>query len=320
MRQLDGIVVPRHHVFTLRDATFVVQWQEGRVQELLSGLHRPFNRVKDYAHAITDYELAQLRISGRVEHYNANYIWLANLPEGGRFGLRRMLGGEEREMSYYVVTPYSRSQLAHVKSRLQELKQTYSVKTQNGMVVIFQHSEVPFPTLEEAEGAQNHLYRIAPNFFHHMAIGFIDKNTQAAVQKTSSMNSKNTSSASSQQDITGKLVILALRLEDEQNALGQMLASMQLNVKYAASAFEALELLEDNNADLLVMDIQLPDMHGWKLLNKINEIEQLRHVPIMVIADQPDFTKTVARVEYLTRPISIARLRQTISTRLKQNQ
>jgi DNA-binding NtrC family response regulator len=118
--------------------------------------------------------------------------------------------------------------------------------------------------------------------------------------------------------IAGKLVVLAVSQDDERRALGDLFDEMQLRVEYARCAAEALRLLEDHPVDLLVSEFQLLDMHVWQMLGKAKEIQHLRELPTMVITDQPDLATMVARVDILTRPVSIARLRHSVWMTLTQ--
>ena len=119
-------------------------------------------------------------------------------------------------------------------------------------------------------------------------------------------------------EIHGKTVVLAVTQEDEGQAFADLFAEMNLQVQYASSAPAILQILEDHPAHLLVMDMQMPDIHAWKMISKVREIEHLRDLPILIITDQASLGMTVAKVDYLTRPVSIARLRQNILRTLKQ--
>jgi CheY-like chemotaxis protein len=118
---------------------------------------------------------------------------------------------------------------------------------------------------------------------------------------------------------SGKRVILAVPESEEQEAFREMLNEMQIDVLVASSAVETLELLEDFPSHLLIMDLNQPDMHGWQMINKIREITEIRNLPITVLTDQPNIGITVARVDYLTRPVSIARLRQSVTNALENS-
>ncbi len=73
-----GFPVPRHTVIALKDGTFAVQWDDKRVQDLLTGEYLPFDR-KQISHTITDPELDRLISAGSVEHYNQQFVWLYSL-------------------------------------------------------------------------------------------------------------------------------------------------------------------------------------------------------------------------------------------------
>ena len=91
-----------------------------------------------------------------------------------------------------------------------------------------------------------------------------------------------------------------------------------MNVRVAGKGGEALEYLEDGHSDLLIMDLKLPDMHGWAMLGKLKEITSLRDLPVIVLAEaaggnQNALALTVAKVDvYLVKPVSKSRLRQNI--------
>lgn len=118
--------------------------------------------------------------------------------------------------------------------------------------------------------------------------------------------------------ISGKSIVLAITQEDETQAFADLFKDMDLQVRYASSATEILQTLEDHPAHLLVMDMQMPDIHAWKMISKVREIDRLRDLPILIITDQANLGMTVAKVDYLTRPVSIARLRQNIIGTLNQ--
>lgn len=116
--------------------------------------------------------------------------------------------------------------------------------------------------------------------------------------------------------IQGKNVILALRHDDEERAISTMLDAMGLNVHRATGGRDVVISLEDDHYDLLVMDIQLPDMHGWTMLGTLKERLNLTELPIVVIMDEA-FVVPIASVTAVVRPVAMARLRYVIWNLLK---
>lgn len=51
----------------------------------------------------------------------------------------------------------------------------------------------------------------------------------------------------------------------------------------AASAYEALETVKKLSPDLILMDINLPEMDGYTLTARLKAFPQLSHVPIIAL-------------------------------------
>jgi CheY-like chemotaxis protein len=329
----SGSAVSRHHVFILADGAFVVQWGETHVQDLLSGRYRTF-AYNDFGHSITDYELNQLKSAGRVEHYNRNYVWLYSLPEQGRFAeVKTQERTPNRVRSYYLNTTLPKSQLESIQSLLTSLGMAddFLARVRSDLVVVLGKNGAPFPQLIDAETAQKQLVARAPDEFRDTAIAFIEvaannHNTARPVERAAEVTDL-ASIIASQTDVSvtsGKRVVLVGSNEDERIAIRDMFEKMMLEVRVAATAGDTLYLLEDTHPDMLVMDLQLPDMHGWAMLGKVKEIDSLRQLTTVVIADhssspnEQTFALTVARVNvYLVKPVSMAKLRQNVWMALK---
>lgn len=80
---------------------------------------------------------------------------------------------------------------------------------------------------------------------------------------------------------------------------------------------EALEMVREHRPDLVLMDIQLPDISGLEVARLIKEDDSLKSIPIVAVtahAMMGDAEMVVSgRCEaYLTKPISGPSLIQTI--------
>ncbi|MDX1992967.1 MAG: response regulator [bacterium] len=319
MKKYIGSAISRQHVFALLDGSYVVQWEDKKVQELLTGKYRPYDHDNDYGHAITDYELRQLRVSGRVEYYNQKFVWLLPLPEAGRFGDRRVMGAEDRLRAFYLSTLLPKSDLPVVQRMIEQLGavQEYTARLREDSVVILGKNGIPFRTVQEAEKARDYFSSKAPQTVPTLTVAFIETSKHAHRHTMDSNSAKLNlddiiASQTNSGLIAGKRVVLVVKQDEERQAFGDLFREMQLDVKLAATGVEALRLMEDFATDLLIADIQLSDMHIFQMLSKAKEIENLRELPVLVLIDQPYFGTTVAKVSYLQRPISIARLRYNV--------
>lgn len=111
----------------------------------------------------------------------------------------------------------------------------------------------------------------------------------------------------------GKEAVLVVRHEDERQAMTRLLENdLQMVVRQAASGRDAIYIMEDHACDFLLMDIQLSDMHAWKMLNTLKESVDLSTLPIVVIMDEPTVVP-LASVTAVVRPVAVARLKRVIS-------
>lgn len=77
----------------------------------------------------------------------------------------------------------------------------------------------------------------------------------------------------------------------------------------AASGLEAIERLAVGSIALIVLDLNMPDMHGLEVLQFVRSHQKYRQVPIMVLTTRgDDVTRSAALAAgatiYLTKPFS----------------
>ncbi len=68
----------------------------------------------------------------------------------------------------------------------------------------------------------------------------------------------------------------------ERQSIVELLSYEDIELVSAATGEEALELMQDQAFDCVVLDLRLPDMTGFELLEKIHEIPALTEVPVVV--------------------------------------
>lgn len=325
----DGLAVPRHLVFVLKDGSFVVQWEIDRVQDLLTGETHPFRDV-EYGHAITDQELNHLRDAASVAGYDPAYVWLYALPEGER----RLRVREEtpgRVKYFYLNTTLPGQYLQQVQQRLQQLglDEKYAARERLGLIAIVRQDGNPFARLVEAENAQQALRRAAPKLLADAAVAFIEYDAHSAPpgEDLSSMDvlDLDTLIASQTGSLAGegKVVVGADRDEQFLATLGDTLADVGVRFIPATSGQQALRTIEDLKPDLVLMDLILPDTHAWQILARMRANQTVAKIPVIIITalgTQTDqvFALTVAKVhDYLVKPVAPGRLRQSVWTALK---
>jgi CheY-like chemotaxis protein len=325
-RKLDGAPVPRHLVFVMKDGAFVVQWDADQVQELLTGNLRPFHDL-DYGHNITDYELDQLRDSGRVAHYNRAYVWLNALPEGQRFArLPIRSEAHERVKHFYLNTTLPIEYLDQVQRRLEELglREKYTARENFGLVAIMNEDGTPFTRLTDIENAQNILRQAAPQLLGDVAVAFIEYTAQARPHGPDfEVDLLDLDALIASQTETfagkGKVVVGIDQDRDFSKTLRDTMDALGVEFIPVTTGQEALRAVEDMKPDLVLLDLVMPDTHAWEIVAKIRANRALANTPVIIIsphntpAEQETFALTVAKVrDYLVKPVAPGLLRQSI--------
>ena len=100
-----------------------------------------------------------------------------------------------------------------------------------------------------------------------------------------------------------------------------LLESQGYQVREAATAEEAFEILKTERPDLIVMDIQLPGMDGLEATKKLKENPATREIPVVAVtpyAMKGDRESAAAAgcVGYITKPIDKTTFLQQVAAHL----
>jgi len=108
--------------------------------------------------------------------------------------------------------------------------------------------------------------------------------------------------------MSGEKILLVEDNEVNRRLAEFLLRSQGYEVLEAASAEQAFEILATERPDLIVMDIQLPDMDGLEATRRLKEDPLLRNIPVVAVtsfAMTGDHESAVAAgcIGYITKPI-----------------
>lgn len=123
-----------------------------------------------------------------------------------------------------------------------------------------------------------------------------------------------------QESSKGKILII-----DDFPASVRILANQlaeDYRVLTAASGSEALDIIQRETPDLILLDIMMPVMDGYELCRQLKLDEKFHHIPIIFVtarAEEEDEEKGLAlgAVDYLVKPVSAAIVKARVRTHLE---
>ena len=95
------------------------------------------------------------------------------------------------------------------------------------------------------------------------------------------------------------------------------------NLTTANDGRQALELLHAQRFDLILLDIMMPEMNGYEVLEQIKASPRLRQIPVIMISSVDDMASVVRCIElgaedYLSKPFDATLLRARVSASLEK--
>ena len=95
------------------------------------------------------------------------------------------------------------------------------------------------------------------------------------------------------------------------------LKNMDVSIVFATSGFKALDILKDQTIDLILMDINMPEMDGFETTKKID-----KNIPVIFVTaldDQDSVLRAFSEggLDYITKPFHPEELQARVRTHLK---
>jgi DNA-binding response OmpR family regulator len=96
-------------------------------------------------------------------------------------------------------------------------------------------------------------------------------------------------------------------------AVQRVLTFEKVDVTVAATGSRALELLASGDFDLVLLDVNMPDIDGFAVLTKLRKIDRLADLPVIMVTGMVDERSVLKGKEhrvsdYLVKPYKIADL------------
>ena len=92
-------------------------------------------------------------------------------------------------------------------------------------------------------------------------------------------------------------------------------------VLYVDRGKKCLDLLEHNSFDLILLDIEMPEMNGWQVFKAIRENDKIKNTPIVFLSGiQDNFSKALGKIianAFIEKGIGIQALKEKIESILE---
>src|SRR5204862_3054270 len=112
--------------------------------------------------------------------------------------------------------------------------------------------------------------------------------------------------------------------EDNRYALTRRLAREgYVNVAIAVDGAQALQVLQSKEFDLVLLDIMMPNVNGYEVLEKMKADGKLRHIPVIMISAVDEIDSVIRCIElgaddYLSKPFDPTLLRARVGACLER--
>ncbi len=96
--------------------------------------------------------------------------------------------------------------------------------------------------------------------------------------------------------------------------MSDLLEEMGYSTLQAANGREALDVLENTQPDAVLLDLRMPVMSGWGLLDALKKMPRVRNIPIIIISAYGFEweAELVGAAGYVSKPVDLEKVRQTV--------
>ncbi len=118
-----------------------------------------------------------------------------------------------------------------------------------------------------------------------------------------------------------KTVLIVEDNELNMKLFNDLLQAHGYNTLQTAHGIEAMELARAHKPDLILMDIQLPEVSGLEVTRWLKQDEELKSIPVIAVTafamkGDEERIREGGCEAYLSKPISIAKFLETVKTYL----
>ncbi|HEY5884427.1 MAG TPA: response regulator [Pyrinomonadaceae bacterium] len=118
----------------------------------------------------------------------------------------------------------------------------------------------------------------------------------------------------------GHNILIADDHEDNRELLHLMLQSAGYSVRDAQNGSECLEIARAETPDLIMMDLSMPVLDGWRLFEELKLDQRTRRIPCVAVTAHADLDRRRALEKgftaYISKPFATEHLLRTVASAL----
>jgi CheY-like chemotaxis protein len=100
--------------------------------------------------------------------------------------------------------------------------------------------------------------------------------------------------------------------EDIRESLAEAVELEGYDVRKASNGAEAIAMMKAALPDLLLLDLMMPGMNGWMVLDAMEADRRLAGVPVFIVTAVPNVSAVRTGYPIFTKPLSVARMMRTV--------
>lgn len=167
---------------------------------------------------------------------------------------------------------------------------------------------------------KNYLSKWRTEHFQYDSIFFL-KILDYLVVKREYTNLMTTQSVYAKQKPNGLILIIDDQVTNLQ-MLGTVLRHTNYEIEYASSGEAGLEKINQRVPDLILLDIRMPGLNGWEVMDRLRASKSTREVPVIFLSsttDEEDVNHCfkIGASDYIAKPLNMMELLCRVNTHFK---
>jgi CheY-like chemotaxis protein len=112
--------------------------------------------------------------------------------------------------------------------------------------------------------------------------------------------------------ITGPTILVVDDDPGIREALREALELEGYQVALAGTGSQALAMMESSPPDLVLLDLMIPDLNGWQVIERMRRSPRLSGIPVFVVTAVPNASGLGPGCPIFTKPLKLDRMMRTI--------